>query len=264
MTNQQEHMDFEEMCKQTEQSQRRGKVVGGILVVAAGSLFLARELGADIPHWLFTWKTFLIALGIITGVKHNFRNAWWFFLVAIGGVFLLGDFYPMLNIKPFIWPVLIILFGLMMIFKPRRRFNHKHWKYAHHKYSRYAQQGNCYTREDSVNDDYVESTSFMGGVKKNVLSKKFKGADITNVFGGAEINLSQADMESTATMELTNVFGGTKLIIPAHWEINSELVSVFGSIEDKRPMQPNTTMGEPKVLVLRGTTFFGGIDIKSY
>lgn len=39
MTNQQEHMDFEEMCKQAEQSQRRGKVVGGILVVIAGSLF---------------------------------------------------------------------------------------------------------------------------------------------------------------------------------------------------------------------------------
>ncbi len=264
MTNQQEHMDFEEMCKQTEQSQRRGKVVGGILVVAAGSLFLAKELGADIPHWLFSWKTFLIALGIITGVKHNFRNAWWFFLVAIGGVFLLGDFYPMMNIKPFIWPVLIILFGLMMIFKPRRKFNHRRWAYAHHKYSKYGQQASCYTREDSVSEDYVESTSFMGGVKKNVLSKKFKGADITNVFGGAEVNLSQADMESTATMELTNVFGGTKLIIPAHWEINSELVSVFGSIEDKRPMQPNTTTVDKKVLILRGTTFFGGIDIKSY
>jgi predicted membrane protein len=264
MTNQQEHMDFEEMCKQTEQSQRRGKVVGGILVVIAGSLFLAKELGADIPHWLFSWKTFLIALGIITGVKHNFRNAWWFFLVAIGGIFLLGDFYPMMNIKPFIWPVLIILFGLMMIFKPRRKFNHRRWAYAHQRYSKYGQKGSCYTREDSVSEDYVESTSFMGGVKKNVLSKKFKGADITNVFGGAEINLSQADMESTATMELTNVFGGTKLIIPAHWEINSELVSVFGSIEDKRPMQPNTSLGDSKVLILRGTTFFGGIDIKSY
>lgn len=264
MTNQQEHMDFEEMCKQTEQSQRRGKVVGGILVVVAGSLFLAKELGADIPHWLFSWKTFLIALGIITGVKNNFRNAWWFFLVAIGGVFLLGDFYPMMNIKPFIWPVLIILFGLMMIFKPRRKFNHRRWAYAHHRYSRYGQKDNCCVKEDSVSEDYVESTSFMGGVKKNVLSKKFKGADITNVFGGAEINLSQADMESTATMELTNVFGGTKLIIPAHWEINSELVSVFGSIEDKRPMQPNTATVDKKVLILRGTTFMGGIDIKSY
>lgn len=29
-------------------------------------------------------------------------------------------------------------------------------------------------------------------------------------------------------------------------------------------MQPNTTMGETKILVLKGTTFFGGIDIKSY
>jgi predicted membrane protein len=264
MTNQQEHMEFEEMCRQTEQSQRRGKVVGGILVVIAGSLFLAKELGADIPHWLFTWKTFLIALGIITGVKHNFKNAWWFFLVAIGGIFLLGDFYPELNIKPFIWPVVIILFGLMMIFKPRKKFHHHYRKYAHHRFNKYGHQGSCYMREDSVSEDYVESTSFMGGVKKNVLSKKFKGADITNVFGGAEINLSQADMESTATMELTNVFGGTKLIIPAHWEINSELVSVFGSIEDKRPMQPNTTTVDKKVLILRGTTFMGGIDIKSY
>ena len=103
-----------------------------------------------------------------------------------------------------------------------------------------------------------------------MLSKKFKGADITNVFGGAEINLSQADMESTATMDLTNVFGGTKLIIPAHWEINSELVSVFGSIEDKRPIQPNTATGDKKVLmisivspVLSGGEFKGiaGIDV---
>jgi len=39
MTNEQEHMDFKYTCNQTEQSQRRGKVVGGILVVVAGSLF---------------------------------------------------------------------------------------------------------------------------------------------------------------------------------------------------------------------------------
>ena len=79
MTNQEEHMDFEEMCKQSERSHKRGKVFGGILVVIAGSLFLGRELGAEIPHWMFTWKAFLIALGLLIGVKHNFRNAGWFF-----------------------------------------------------------------------------------------------------------------------------------------------------------------------------------------
>ena len=87
-----------------------------------------------------------------------------------------------------------------------------------------------------------------------MLSKKFKGADITNVFGGAEINLSQADMESLTTMELTNVFGGTKLIIPAHWEINSELVSVFGALKIKANATKYNN-GKPKILVLKRTTF---------
>jgi hypothetical protein len=42
------------------------------------------------------------------------------------------------------------------------------------------------------------------------------------------------------------------------------LVAVFGGIEDKRPIQTNVVGTTHKVLVLRGTTFFGGIDIRSY
>jgi predicted membrane protein len=105
----------------------------------------------------------------------------------------------------------------------------------------------------------------MGSVKKNILSKNFKGGEITNVFGGSEVNLSQADIEKTATLELVNVFGGTRLIIPANWEVHSELVSVFGNIEDKRNIQPNLKLRKcTKVLVLKGNTFMGGIEIKSY
>lgn len=268
MTNQEEHINFEEMCKQSEQSHRRGKIFGGILVVIAGSLFLGRELGAEIPQWIFSWKTFLIAIGLLIGVKHNFRHAGWFFLVAIGVVFILGDVYPAMNIKPFIWPVLIILFGLMIIFKPRNKFKRRHWnKFQKGRHGRHGfnKSGNeCYTSETTSEEDTVDFTTFMGSVKKNILSKNFKGGEITNVFGGSEINLSQADIETKATLELVNVFGGTRLIIPANWEIHSELVSVFGNIEDKRPVQPTMNGDAAKVLVLKGNTFMGGIEIKSY
>ena len=87
------HNRFEGNWKQMEKSHARGKVLGGILLVTAGSLFLAKELGAEIPYWVLTWKTLLIALGLISGVKHNFRNAWWFFLIVIGGVFLFLDYF---------------------------------------------------------------------------------------------------------------------------------------------------------------------------
>ena len=84
------------------------------------------------------------------------------------------------------------------------------------------------------------------------------------VFGGADIDLSQADFENTITLEITQVFGGTKLIVPANWEIKSETVTILGSIEDKRNVQPKLNDEAPKVLVIIGTTVFGGIEIKSF
>jgi hypothetical protein len=58
------------------------------------------------------------------------------------------------------------------------------------------------------------------------------------------------------------IFGGAKLIVPPHWQIRSEMVAVFGGIEDKRA--PQNSYDEDKVVILNGTTFFGGIEIRSY
>jgi hypothetical protein len=38
---------------------------------------------------------------------------------------------------------------------------------------------------------------------------------------------------------------------------------IFGGIEDKRPM-PATNEVSNKMLTIKGTVIFGGIDIKSY
>jgi len=257
--------EHELICKKMEQEHRRGKIFGGFLIVLAGSLFLAKELGAEIPQWIFSWKMFLIAVGLMIAVKHKFMHPGWLILVLVGGTFLLTDLYPGMSIKPFLWPVLIILLGLFVIFKPRRHKRNKHWQKWHdkrHHHHRYRNE--CFTETTSTTEEVLDSTTFMGAVKKNVLTKNFKGGDMTLIFGGAEINLLQADFEGTATLELTCVFAGAKLIIPANWEINSELVSAFGSVEDKRPVQPKVIDGSTKTLVLKGTVFFGGIDIKSY
>lgn len=257
-TMEQDYKHNEEAWQHFEKSHKRGKIFGGFLIVLAGSLFLGRELGMDIPSWILSWKTFLIALGLVIGVKHNFHHTGWIVLVLIGGAFLVSDLYPLLSFKQFIWPVLIILFGLFIMFKPLRKNRFRRWEGKHqHRFS-------CHREGESIHEDVIDSTSFMGGVKKNILSKNFKGGEITNVFGGAEINLSQADFEQSVTLEMTNIFGGTRLIVPANWEISSELVSVAGSIEDKRPTQSSITTDVKKVLILKGTTVFGGIDIKSY
>jgi hypothetical protein len=111
-------------------------------------------------------------------------------------------------------------------------------------------------------EDYISATTVLGGIHKNILSKNFKGGDITIFMGGAELNLSQADIQGTAALDITQIMGGTKIVVPPHWTIRSELTSIFGNIEDKRQ---NIGVPNPdKVLILDGTSVFGGIEIRNY
>lgn len=281
------HAERNEWWKRVEKSHRRGKIMGGLLIVAIGSLFLARELGAAIPAWVLSWKMLLIGLGIVTAVKHKFRHPGWIILIGVGGAFLMNDLYPEMNIKPIIWPVVVIIVGLFIIFKPRRKFKHhmhRHWgrhRMHHEHYKQYMEkrfgkhnsevQAYCdygaqdYSAGINTNEDFIESTVVFAGVKKNVISKTFKGGEVTNVFGGSEINLMQADIEGTANLEVTQVFGGTTIIVPAHWDVKTEqMVTVLGNVEDKRPVNPNIGTEDRKTLRLIGTTVFGGIEIRSY
>ena len=231
---------------------RRGKIAAGILVFLFGFLFLLKELNFPIPRMFFTWPMFLIALGTVVLIKHKFRKVSGYVLILIGKLFLLKNFYPdLLNFR-IIWPVLIMIFGISFIIRPKK---FKDSKKFHKK--------RCFkdvVLDDVQKDDFIDTTSFFGGIKKNVVSKNFIGADIVTFFGGSEINLSQADIQDVAIIDTTNIFGGLTLIIPRNWKIQSELTTVFGSIEDKRGPSSLSDL-EEKTLVLQGTCLFGGIEI---
>jgi predicted membrane protein len=258
----------EEMWQKMEKTHRRGKILSGLLVLAIGSLFLARELGAEFPSWLFTWKMLLIGIGLVIGFKHRFRNMSWLILIAIGGTFLVSDLYPEMHLRPILWPVLLIIIGLVMVFKPRnkhcgnRRNMRKKWREGNFG-AKDAYISEDYSKKKSSAEDVMDSTCIFSETKKSSLSKNFKGGVVVNIFGGTELNLMQADFEETAKLDIEQVFGGTKLLIPAHWGVKSELVTIFGSLEDKRPAAANG-IDKPKTLILTGTSVFGGIDIRSY
>jgi len=233
---------------------KHSRVWTGIFILLIG---LAALLKASIPYfpdWVFSWQMLLIALGMFIGVRHNFRGVAWFILVLIGGVFLLSDIYPEFTFRRYMWPVALIAVGVFIIMRPRNRWN---WR------DKKTEEGADPLNEEYSKENYVESTSIFGGAKKIIISKNFKGGDLVNIFGGTELDLSQADFTGTAVIELTTIFGGTKLLVPSNWSVKSEAVTIFGGIEDKRRMQ---TVTEPieKTLLIRGTVIFGGIDIKSF
>lgn len=233
-----------------------GRAMGGVIVVIVGTLLLARQAGADLPYWLFSWPMILIAVGFYVGARHSFRQWGWLIPVAIGTAFLLEEFVPEIRIREYMWPIIIIGIGLAMILRPRGRRRNRG-----ELFKRWERQAASLSESTAGT---FESVTIFGENKKQILSKDFKGGESVCVFGGFELNLTQADIDGRIPLELVQVFGGTTLIVPAHWKIETEeMVSIFGGINDKRHLQ-NSITDQSKILVLKGTTIFGGIDIKSF
>ncbi|MBL0740318.1 LiaF transmembrane domain-containing protein [Chryseolinea lacunae] len=243
-----------------ESGNNRGRIAGGIFVVGVGSVLLARQLGADIPEWVFSWPMIPIVIGLFVGIKHSFRQMGWLIPVAIGTFFLMKDFIGF-DLLPF-WPVIIIIVGLAIMIKPRRN---RHWRHARHE-ERWKRRWESHHSSNTTSDgDHISSVSIFGGTKKNVISKDFKGGETVCLFGGLELNMIQADVTNRVKLDVVQLFGATKIVVPAHWKIVSDdLVTVFGSIEDKRVFQPGMVYDDAKVLVLEGTCVFGGIELRSY
>jgi hypothetical protein len=240
--------------KITSDPNRNGRIFGGIFIVVVGLILLARQAGAEIPRWLFSFESILIGVGLYIGIRQSFRGVAWLIPTLVGVFFLFDDFYPEIDIENFIWPIIIIAIGLFMIFRGgKKKSDWRAWEREH-------------ARSGDLADDFLDSTVVFGGVKKNIISKDFKGGEAVTVFGGTEINLMQADLTGPVVLELTQVFGGTKLIVPPHWKIQSkDMVAILGGIDDKRPMlgKPQGEEGE-RVLILKGTCLLGGIDIRSF
>lgn len=245
--------------------QQHNRTFAGIILVLVGGALLLRNLNFPLPYWLFSWPMILIIIGLYSGIKHSFRNATWIVLIGIGGFFLLDDFIPDLSIKELFWPVIIIGLGILFILRPRRRS----WQYRYQDEKDTGYQS-ATTTEDLFTDtktdgsDYFDIHSVFSGVKRTILSKNFQGGSISCVFGGVELDLTQADIPGKAIIRLEEVFGGTKLVIPSDWVVQNEIEGIFHGVEDKRKYHSAATANPNKVLILRGTSVFAGIEIKSY
>jgi predicted membrane protein len=254
---------------------RGGRALGGLIVLAVGVIWLLKQMHlVFFPHWVFSWPMFLIVWGLYVGIRHRFRG-WggWLFMMLIGGYFLIDEYFTQYQIADYFWPLAIIVFGLYLILRPKRNYtSERYWAKWKHQGEAYQDKyqnkwGNPPYSGQSTgqtsSDDYLDATAIFGGVHRVVISKNFKGGDVVNIFGGADINLTQADFTGTVTLEITQVFGGAKIIVPTDWRVLIKTTSIFAGVEDKRP--PALIKENPeKTLIIDGTSIFAGIDIQCY
>ncbi|MGZ5246835.1 MAG: LiaF transmembrane domain-containing protein [Flavitalea sp.] len=237
--------------------------IGGIIILI-GTLLLVRELGFDLPDWLFRWYSFMILVGIVISISSNFRDKGGLIVMLVGGVFLLQDVYSDLPVRNYIFPVGVIVVGIIFIISAIRRK-----KPEPDNSSLSYEPANGITNTivadpiDIEKEDVLDIVTIFGAIKRLVVSKRFRGGEIVTIFAGAEINLVQADFQHSIEIEVVAIFGGTKIIVPSNWNVRSDAaVAIFGGVEDKR--SPHVIPDPNKTLIIKGSTVFGGIEIVSY
>ncbi len=225
-------------------SNRSGRIIGGLLLIAAGFLFLLNNLEIltfGLPDFLLTWQFFFIAFGVLLILAAHNKIAGLIF-ISIG----------LFNLYPELWPLIFVFIGTYIILR-RKKYNYY-----------YRKAGINFTdRGDPAN--YIDDVAIFGGSNKVHNIDNFRGGAVTSIFGGSEINMLNCTLaDGDNFLEVTSIFGGSTIIVPKNWNVVLDITPIFGGWGDKRIKEPNIEYLPNRKLIIKGISIFGGGEIKNY
>ena len=138
--------------------------------------------------WENLWPLVLIALGLLWIV----RGPLWLGIVSVvaGGIFLADTFNIAIDMETY-WPLLIVALGVGVLLE---RSGVSRGRAA-------PISGNAQTLTDD--GSVVEVSATFGGANRVVTSQAFRGGTVSATFGGAEIDMRQAQLhENGADMQV--------------------------------------------------------------
>ena len=220
-----------------------GGLFFGALLVLAGAAFLLSHLGylGGFDVWDF-WPLILVLAGVFRLVRAGSwaGRAWGLLLLGCGSLAQLHVLDVVRLEWSVIWPIVIILVGLLVVFSSlfrRRR-----------------------TPRRALSEDELDIKVMFGGRQERVDSREFVGGRIECTMGGCELDLRDAQMGGdSATLEIKAIMGGVELIVPRDWNVQIKGTPMMGAFEDKtRPLDR-----DGPVLVLEGDAVMGGVEVRN-
>lgn len=267
-----------------------GNIAFGFIILGIGVILLLKKMGIFIPGWVLTWPMILIVIGVFTLIKHEFRSFFGAVMLFLGSYFLLRNEFDLdFGLGQYVWPLGLIALGIYLITQKKKENKileevRKNWETNRKSSSSFSSNSSANVEDAKIMDDSGSSlggdsgftrttgTSFadrlnidaiFSGVNRKVMSKNFQGGKITAAFGGADLDLTQVDFNGVITIQVDIIFGGVKMIVPPHWDIRTEVTNIAAGLEDKRFFREGG-VDPTKVVVLKGTILFGGLEIKSF
>jgi predicted membrane protein len=236
--------------RKRQKGQRRNPsqgIIGGAVVCLVGVLLLLDHLGIlNVDHlWRF-WPLIPMAIGAAHLAEPG-RRQWGAFVLLIGTLFLLDSLAIMHFHWNDLWPIVIIGVGGMMI-----------WN---------SVEGQRRRGDIPESASTMNAHAIFSGVQRRITAKDFRFGRISAVFGGAELDFHDADIEGdTAELEINAIFGGVELRVPETWNVEARNQTAFGGFSDEtRQSARSNDPAAPgsKTLIISGSIMFGGVEVKN-
>lgn len=116
----------------------------------------------------------------------------------------------------------------------------------------------AYGDEDS---DVFAAVAAMDGAEIVNRSDSFRAGSGTAVMGGMTIDLTDAEIATSATLELTAVAGGIDVTVPQDWRVELTSSVFAGGVENFT--SPDDVGEDAPLLVVDTRAYFGGVAVRS-
>jgi hypothetical protein len=104
-------------------SKKDNRLAWGVTLLIFGCLFLLKQvhiLPSEFESYIFDFKNYPLIMGVIFLLCHSNKNIG-IVLIVVGLLFRLSDIIQLTrHISDFIWPVLLILAGAIMVFGKKK------------------------------------------------------------------------------------------------------------------------------------------------
>ena len=229
-------------------------LIPAMVIIGIGVLFLLNNLHIlYMDQWYRYWPVILIAAGLAKLVDSAAQGSRVMggVMIGIGALFLADNLNVIQLTWADFWPVILIGIGVLMLVNRLSGpiLGPKSWSFT--------------APAPAAADGVFCANAIFSGFKRKITEGDFRGAYISAIFGGGELNLRQAGMAGdSAIVQVSAIFGGVEIKVPRNWLVVSEGTGIFGGFADEtRP--PDDNAPGLKRLIVKGEAIFGGVNVKN-
>ncbi|WP_296944897.1 LiaI-LiaF-like domain-containing protein [uncultured Massilia sp.] len=241
-------------------SRASSQVVLGLLVIGMGVLFLLDNLDIlDFRHAVGFWPLAFIVAGAVslTGMSGNGpRSSGYVGSVLIGlGVLMILSRLGILYVSwGTLWPLVMIALGGLVLYRSVGPGRVR--RVALDKGGAAGLQA-----DDGADgaDDLVDIVAVLGGFERRLVTRDFRGGEITAIMGGCMLDLRDASIVKEAVINVFTIWGGINIKVPPDWTVILNGTPVMGGFSEKTATPPDGS----KRLVIRGYAVMGGVEVRN-